>query len=259
MWVTLVQGGAVARVSPTGEVSTFSVGEGSRPSIIAAGPDGALWFTRSGDDRIGRITTAGELSSFELRRGSAPFGITAGPDDALWFTTMSSGEIGRIGTDGEISTAATVGGMPSMITEGPDGALWFTLNETGAVGRLTVEGSLKIRELPTAAAGPVGIAATMTTRCGSPRSVRTRSAESRSMTPSRSWTCRANRMRWSPTRPTEVWVSLWGADQIARISGDGEVVTIDLPSGSEPHGLAIGPDGACWVALECGFVLKMPT
>src|SRR5262249_44532297 len=42
-----------------------------------------------------------------------------------------------------------------------------------------------------------------------------------------------------------VWVSLWGADQLARVSGDGsDVVTIDLPSGSEPHGLAIGPDGA---------------
>ena len=77
MWVTLVHGGAIARVSSAGEVTTYSVGECARPSIIAAGPDGALWFTCSGDDRIGRITTAGELSSFELPEGSAPFGITA--------------------------------------------------------------------------------------------------------------------------------------------------------------------------------------
>jgi virginiamycin B lyase len=57
-----------------------------------------------------------------------------------------------------------------------------------------------------------------------------------------------------------VWVSLWGANQIARVSGDGSVVvTIDLPPGSEPHGLAIDRHGALWVALESGFVLRMPT
>jgi virginiamycin B lyase len=56
-----------------------------------------------------------------------------------------------------------------------------------------------------------------------------------------------------------VWVSLWGADQLARVSADGEVDTIDLPAGSEPHGLAIGRDGALWVALEAGYVLRLPT
>jgi virginiamycin B lyase len=55
-----------------------------------------------------------------------------------------------------------------------------------------------------------------------------------------------------------VWVSLWGADQLARVSADGDVETIDLPAGSEPHGLAIGPDGALWVALEAGYVLRLP-
>ena len=36
-----------------------------------------------------------------------------------------------------------------------------------------------------------------------------------------------------------VWVSLWGADQVARITADGEVSTIDLIANGEPHGLAI--------------------
>jgi virginiamycin B lyase len=55
-----------------------------------------------------------------------------------------------------------------------------------------------------------------------------------------------------------VWVSLWEADQIARVTNDGDVVTFDLPAGSEPHGMAIDHEGAVWVALESGFVLRLP-
>jgi virginiamycin B lyase len=55
-----------------------------------------------------------------------------------------------------------------------------------------------------------------------------------------------------------VWVSLWGADGIARVTADGDVSTFDLPPGSEPHGLAVDRDGALWVALESGFVVRLP-
>ena len=55
-----------------------------------------------------------------------------------------------------------------------------------------------------------------------------------------------------------MWVSLWGADAIARVTADGEVSTFDLPPGSEPHGLAVDRDGALWVALESGFVVRLP-
>jgi virginiamycin B lyase len=56
-----------------------------------------------------------------------------------------------------------------------------------------------------------------------------------------------------------VWVSLWETDQLARVSADGEVTMVDLPAGSEPHGLAVAADGALWVALEAGYVLRLPT
>ena len=53
---------------------------------IAAGPDGALWFTNSGSNSIGRITTAGTVTNYTGPGISGPGGIAAGPDGALWFT-----------------------------------------------------------------------------------------------------------------------------------------------------------------------------
>ena len=55
-----------------------------------------------------------------------------------------------------------------------------------------------------------------------------------------------------------MWISLWGSDQVARITADGEVSTIDLIENGEPHGLAIARDGALWVALESGSLWRLP-
>src|SRR5688500_20311410 len=127
MWVTLVHGGAIARVAPDGDLRVHPVADGSRPSLITRGSDGALWFTRSGDDRIGRITTDGEQSSVELTSGSGPFGIAAGPDGALWFTTMTAATAGRLGDDGTVDEGP-VGGRPSVVPTGTDRALSVTMN-----------------------------------------------------------------------------------------------------------------------------------
>jgi hypothetical protein len=57
------------------------------PDGIAAGPDGALWFTEEDGNKIGRITTDGLITEYPLPTAkSFPVGITAGPDGALWFT-----------------------------------------------------------------------------------------------------------------------------------------------------------------------------
>jgi virginiamycin B lyase len=146
-----------------------------------------------------------------------------------------------------------------MIVTGPDNALWFTLNQRNAIGRLTLSGDLAVRELPTAAAGPVGIAATHDDAIWFTEIL----AERLGRIPMDEAIQEVD----LPGKPHAViadpddgvWVSLWGSSQLARVSGDGEIVTIDLPPGSEPHGLAIGPEGALWVALEAGFVLRMPS
>ena len=61
------------------------------------GPDGALWFTNSGNDSIGRITTDGSTkSAFFDPSINQPHGIVSGPDGALWFTNGGNDSIGRI-------------------------------------------------------------------------------------------------------------------------------------------------------------------
>jgi len=142
--------GRIERPSAAGVTTGFSV-TGARASFamtgIAAGPDGALWFTQRGygrdaPDGIGRMTTDGGYSSWRLpRRRAAPIRLTAGSDGALWFTQQDAHAIGRITTTGAISEFPLRTGLsPYDITAGTDGALWFTAD--GCIGRITTSGNV---------------------------------------------------------------------------------------------------------------------
>jgi virginiamycin B lyase len=125
-----------------------------RPFGIAAGSDGALWFTNGGDPgSIGRITTAGVVTFFTDPRISEPDWITAGPDGALWFTNGAGGgftfaSIERITTSGTLTTfTAPSISEPAGIATGPDGALWFVNSaypgtNAGSIGRITTSGAV---------------------------------------------------------------------------------------------------------------------
>ena len=180
LWFTenTSSGPMIGRITTTGVITQFPVSQpnsGPFPSLpetlgsIAAGPDGALWFTASfststpfGDagGEIDRITTAGVVTKFAVPTYVGD--ITSGPDGALWFTGESgfSGSIGRITTAGVVTTFPVAGAAdPLSITSGPDGNLWFTENQANKIGRITTAGVVTEFATPTADSSPAGITA----------------------------------------------------------------------------------------------------
>ena len=87
-----------------GKVTIFTSTGINDPIAIAAGPDGALWFTNHGNNSIGRITTAGAVTTYTDPSISLPWGIAAGPDGALWFTEFFGFSGGHMNSIGRITT-----------------------------------------------------------------------------------------------------------------------------------------------------------
>src|SRR5260370_16409962 len=81
-----------------GKVTIFTSTGINDPIAIAAGPDGALWFTNHGNNSIGRITTAGAGTNYTDPSITSPYGIAAGPDGALWFPDHFNHSSARITT-----------------------------------------------------------------------------------------------------------------------------------------------------------------
>jgi virginiamycin B lyase len=149
----------IFRATTSGSVQGYFLNMGSsqsiypRPTTIAAGSDGALWFAECGVSSIGRITTAGAVTNtYPVPSGATPYDITGGPDGALWFTESGT-SIGRIDTSGKVTEYGGLSGTGVGITPGPDGALWFT-ETSNKIGRITTSGSVSEYAIPTAGSQP---------------------------------------------------------------------------------------------------------
>jgi len=147
MWFTLPLAKAIAAVDSSGNVEMYQNPENidAEGERIAAGPDGALWFTQvnphvpvdSGPDMIGRITTKGVWSEYPIASWDAlPEGIVAGPDGAMWFAERHSNAIGRITKAGKIVEYPLphAGSGPTEIVVGRDRKLWFTETDGNRIG-----------------------------------------------------------------------------------------------------------------------------
>src|SRR5205807_1285125 len=82
----------IGRITTAGAVAEYPLAAGADPAGIAAGPDGALWFTEPAADRVGRIATDGMIAEYPVPTpGAEPTAIAAGPDGALWVTEFTAG------------------------------------------------------------------------------------------------------------------------------------------------------------------------
>jgi virginiamycin B lyase len=116
---------------------------------IVVGPDGALWYSRPGNQAIGRITTSGSVHEFPTALGY-PGWVTPGPDGALWFTLIQG--VAGMTTSGEALLIYSRLTYPSSITTGPDGNLWVTGAYQDEVGRLTPAGRATLFRIATGCA-----------------------------------------------------------------------------------------------------------
>ncbi len=135
--------------TPVGTVTEFSAGitAKSSPPLVAAGPDGNLWFTEPKAGQIARITPSGKVTEFSkgITPGADPYGIAAGPDGTMWFTEMLASRVGWITRNGKVTEqdiGITPNSWPTSIVAGPDGNMWFTESLYDQIGRVTPTGKV---------------------------------------------------------------------------------------------------------------------
>ncbi len=268
VWFTLVHGGRVGRLDPDGVVEYVPLGDGAQPSVVAAATTSTVWVSDSAGDRllhVGRLDEGpallGEVAVPTV--GAQPYGVVALDNGTAWFTELGGDALGRIDILGRVDEfpVGRDDAMVSMIAASGD-SLWFTMNALGAVGHVRGgDAAIQVVELPQQPSGPVGIAvaadgsvwvamilADALARIGRDGTVTTVQLDDG-----------AKPHAVVADAVGGVWATLWGADQVAQVSASGELRLHDLPAGeSEPHGIAIAPDGTVWVALESGTLAHLP-
>jgi virginiamycin B lyase len=250
------------------------------PYGIAAGSDGAMWFTecQSGANKIGRIPTNAsspnptntatptpQITEFPLpTSGANPAGITSGPDGALWFTESANAvrQIGRIptnatpGSSAQITEYTTNVYAPGYgIATGSDGNLWFGAKAgANAVLSMTQTGQVlntytTTWDSPTNfVTGPDG--AMWFTECANPGHIGRIAAGQ--------LTEAAIPTTLGVPQPVGIAVgsdgNIWFTDQANKAigkavvtgTGIGTITEIATPGIGTPNGIVSGPDGALW-------------
>ncbi len=120
--------GAIAKVTPTGNITDLPLPRGFLPSWLVSGSDGNLWITNgNAAGGIVRMTTSGSYTLFSDALVAGPSGISRGADKNVWVAV--SGGLVRISVADGTPTFFPWGAgynntSLSQVNEGPDGGLW---------------------------------------------------------------------------------------------------------------------------------------
>ncbi len=262
--------GAVGRITPSGALTSYSLGLDNSPNFITTGPDGNLWFTEYHHDKpgsIGRINpVTGNVKVYNLAAyPSSPQGITSGPDGDLWFADADSA-IGQInpatGAITEYPDPSGSASSPDQIITGPDHNLWFTDAGTNAIVRFNTT-THAFTDFPLAAnAQPEGIAVGPDGKLwfteyasGQIGKITTSGTITLYSVPSG-----ANSLPEGIVTGADanLWFTEAASNKVAKITTSGVVTEYSVPTaGVFPYGIALGPDGNVWFTEFFGGVGKV--
>jgi streptogramin lyase len=239
---------ACSSASPTvGNLGCEVSADPVAPNDIAAGPDGAMWFTQSAGGNpkggasyfpasIGRITPTGSYSSYPVPASASSVpgldAITVGPNGNLWFTEPAVGRIGEVTPRAagpvvhEFALPAAdrlAQGVGSPVTSadtiaaGLGGDIWFTEQGSNAIGVMATSGALLHKFTvpnPNSNPAPLGITE-------------------------------------GPDKT--MWFTENGANQVASITAQGKITLYALPAAADgPESIVYGPDGNFWFTDNTG-------
>ena len=238
------------------------------PDAIAAGPDGALWFTNytaagasnsTFTGTIGRITTGdGIIQLHGTRALLIPSASRPGPDGALWFTNVDGGTSGQ-GSIGRITTAGAVTNYNGTGIDDPCD------HRCGPRRRPVVHqlgqqldradhhrrGGHQLHRQP-ASTTRTGSPPAPTGLCGSPTSPTTRSGGSPPTGAVTNYTGTGIDQPLGITAGPDgaLWFTNQGNDSIGRITTTGAVTNYTGVGVDTPAAITAGPDGALWFTNE---------
>ncbi len=169
LWVNIggvnsTEGGYIARITPSGNISTYPISNGGFG--ITSGPDGNLWYTMGSSvnsiNKIGKITPSGQVTEYPLPgTGDGTFGITSGPDGNLWYTrspASSAPAVGKITPSGQVTEYPVT---PNSfiyygLAAGPDGRIWFSESSINKLAAIDMQGNISEYEI--SAGAPLSLA-----------------------------------------------------------------------------------------------------
>lgn len=149
MWVAQSLVGKIAKVTPSGDFTEYSIG--CQSSSISLGSDGNMWFGCGySAARIGYITPDGNVTTFDMGTDTdGPRQIALGPDGNIWFLKeyISVGKkIAKVTPSGVFTEYDTPSDITSLynIIHGPDGNLWFPASN-GNVYSVSPSGEFSVK------------------------------------------------------------------------------------------------------------------
>jgi virginiamycin B lyase len=169
VWFTEISANIVARVTPDGKVTEFTVPiPNSHPWGIATGPDGNLWVALENASSVARITVTGNNAHFEpfptRSVNSGPTGVALGRDGNLWVAEGFANKVAVFDPNGLLLQEfpmQTANSFPSDVVAGSDGFMYVgevqghkaaKFGTTGLVAELNIPGANGISLAP----GPTG-------------------------------------------------------------------------------------------------------